>query len=129
MKDIIYDYILEHPNCNFVDIAKQCGKARCGEVWEALTELAGENKIDIIDGERFRYKPDRYRLIETVQFMMVFAFPKMDDPNRDLREIFREIYSWAQEFEDAWNNLPLSEQERRGFGIEVCRFCKEKLWS
>ena len=130
--DIVLDYIAEHPNCKFMDLAvlPDLAKVKCGDIWAALNGLVRSNDIYIegpLNQETFRVVPASRSLIATVQYMMAYAFPKLDSPDKDKQGVFDEIRKWALEYEENLWNLPRSKREVIVPQTSLEEFCAKKL--
>lgn len=136
----IRNYIAEHPNCNFSDIATKAGlpsTTPANQIWRHLRELADEDGVSyniiLIEGEEgketFRLRPGTACYIECVQDITIQCYQKMyadmDEP--DHAQLLQDIRIWAQEFEDWWWNLPESHRDDIGYWDAIDKYCDRLL--
>lgn len=134
----IRNYIAEHPNCTFIDIAQGSGvtgSTPCGEIWRVLRDLADPDASDdvaiLIEGEEnretFRLRPGAECHAECIQDMTVNCYETLYDRSGDSREVLSTIRGWADDFFKWWWNLPESEREERGYMESIDAFAERKL--
>lgn len=139
VKKLIRNYIAEHPNCNFIDIATEAGLPKattCGEIWAVLDELSelkdGWDAI-LVEGtpahNTFRLKPGSNCYVEAVQDITIQCYQKMYDrmEEPDHVQLLQDLRALAQEFEDWWWNLPESERDERGYWESIEAFAEKRL--
>ena len=137
---IIRNFIAEHPNYKFADIAHDSdlpGDVTCGEIWKELRELADPecNTRDRIliegeeDHETFRLRPGDACYTECVQEITIQCYKKLYDRMDELDhvQILRDIRRWAQEFEDWWWQLPESTREDANYWDAIDTYCASLL--
>lgn len=117
-KQIIRDYIAEHPDCSYLNILDAPEVADFGikRIKSALQELEASGIIQS-ECETYRIRPGNQCYAEAVQDLTLNCYQAMYDrmPEPDSRIVLQEIRSWARRFEDWWWGLKESERDRRGY--------------